>query len=270
MSAQGDARLRCGPRTDVLRGTRMAVVVGSLTVAIAHVGARLIVAGSRTTLGVIVKVVNPWKPARGETVAAPATEQGRRSRALIVDAAATLMYERGVRATSVDDVLAAAGAGKSQLYHYFQSKADLVSAVIQRQLDAVLAQQNALEHADSWAGIEAWTAQILAIQSAPGGPFPCPLGTLAAELLHEETHRPVLDAAFHRWEAPLARGLQAMKDRGDLIEAADPPRLATATIATLQGGYLLAQVHRDLGPLEGALSDAVIQLRRWSSETPAS
>ena len=71
----------------------------------------------------------------------PVTERGRRSRAAIIDAAATLMYQRGVGLTTLDDVLAAAGAGKSQLYHYFDSKADLVAAVIERQLEMVLAQQ---------------------------------------------------------------------------------------------------------------------------------
>ncbi len=48
------------------------------------------------------------------------------SRARIVEAAAALMYERGVRGATVDEVLAAADAGKGQFYHYFQSKEELV------------------------------------------------------------------------------------------------------------------------------------------------
>ena len=90
----------------------------------------------------------------------PATARGRRVRALIIDAAATLMYQRGVGATSLDDVLAAAGSGKSQLYHYFVDKADLVRAVVERQSHIVLAQQPLIHSADSWAGIDAWAEQI--------------------------------------------------------------------------------------------------------------
>src|SRR5271167_1162266 len=112
----------------------------------------------------------------------PVTERGRRTRALIVDAAATLMYQRGVSMTSLDDVLAAAGSGKSQLYHYFGSKADLVAAVIERQLELVLAEQPSLQRIESRDGIDAWAAEILHAQSAPGGTFACPLGTIAAEL----------------------------------------------------------------------------------------
>lgn len=198
----------------------------------------------------------------------PVTERGRRTRALIIDAAATLMYQQGVSMTSLDDVLAAADSGKSQLYHYFDSKADLIAAVIQRQLQLVLARQPKLQQIDSWDGIEAWAAEILQAHSAPGGPFACPLGTIAAELKNDETFRPLLDAAFRQWEAPLARGLQVMQDRGELVADADPRRLATAVIAALQGGMLLARVRGDITPLRDALDSAIAQLHRREAAVP--
>lgn len=37
------------------------------------------------------------------------TERGQRTRAAIIDVAATLMYQNGVSGTSVDDILAASG-----------------------------------------------------------------------------------------------------------------------------------------------------------------
>lgn len=199
----------------------------------------------------------------------PVTQRGRRTRAAIIDAAATMMYERGVAMTSLDDVLAAAGSGKSQLYHYFNGKADLIAAVIERQLELVLARQPGLQHIESWAGIEAWAADILRAHAAPGGPFACPLGTIAAELKNDDTFRPLLDAAFRQWEAPLARGLQKMQDRGELAAEADPAQLATATIGALQGGMLLARVRGDLAPLRDALGGAVAYLRVWERKAPA-
>jgi len=171
--------------------------------------------------------------------------------------------------TSLDDVLAAAGSGKSQLYHYFDSKADLVTAVIDRQLELVLARQPALTHIESWDGIDAWVAEVLAAHSAPGGPFACPLGTMAAELKNDETFRPLLDDAFRRWEAPLARGLQTIQDRGEMNADAEPRRLASGVIAALQGGMLLARVRGDISPLRDALEGAVAQLRRYQAAPPA-
>jgi TetR/AcrR family transcriptional regulator, transcriptional repressor for nem operon len=54
----------------------------------------------------------------------PITRRGRASRERIVERAAELFAERGIAATTVDEVLAAAWAGKGQFYHYFRSRAD--------------------------------------------------------------------------------------------------------------------------------------------------
>ncbi|WP_236726131.1 TetR/AcrR family transcriptional regulator [Mycobacterium avium] len=82
------------------------------------------------------------------------------------------MYQRGVSAASLDDVLAAAGCGKSQLYHYFTDRSELVQAVIDRQLELILANQPALNKVDSWAGLRRWADQILDKHRVPGGPEP--------------------------------------------------------------------------------------------------
>jgi AcrR family transcriptional regulator len=73
--------------------------------------------------------------------ARPPAERGRRNREIIVAAAAELFRANGVWSTSVADVLARSGCGKCQLYHYFSNKDDLVSAVLEYQLDQFLAGQ---------------------------------------------------------------------------------------------------------------------------------
>ncbi len=193
----------------------------------------------------------------------PLTERGRRTRAAILDAAAVLVYQRGVRATSLDDVLAVAGCGKSQLYHYFDDKAELVGAVIDRQLEIVLAAQPGLMRIDSWATLEAWLAGIVQMHSVPGGPFACPLGKLAAELMDDEGFRPRVDAAFARWVGLLADGLRTMRENGALSADVDPDRLAANVIASLQGGMLVGRVRSDITPMRDAVDVARAQLRQW-------
>lgn len=195
----------------------------------------------------------------------PATERGRRSRAAIVDAAATMMYERGVGATSLDDVLAAAGCGKSQLYHYFDDKSDLVRAVIDRQLELILDAQPGIARVDSWAGLRRWADQIIEAHRVPGGPFACPLGSMAAELKNDESYVPSLDAAFNRWEGLLAGGLHKLRERGQLRRSADPDRLAQSLIAALQGGMLLARIHGNADILQDAVDNALATLRSKSA-----
>src|SRR2546430_2529688 len=60
----------------------------------------------------------------------PMTRRGRASRERIVKRAAELFAERGIAATTVDEVLAAAGAGKGQFYHYFRSRDELAAAAV--------------------------------------------------------------------------------------------------------------------------------------------
>ncbi|GAS93254.1 transcriptional regulator, TetR family [Mycolicibacterium canariasense] len=193
--------------------------------------------------------------------ALPATERGRRSRAAIVDAAAAAIYANGVAATSLDDVLTSAGCGKSQLYHYFSGKAELVRAVIERQLELVLDCQPEIHRVDSWAGLRRWVDQIVDMHRAPGGPFACPLGSLAAELKGDETYAESLALAFGRWESLLAAGLRKMRDRGQLPPGADPESLSRSILATLQGSMLLARVHGDVTIVSDAMDKALATMQ---------
>jgi TetR/AcrR family transcriptional repressor of nem operon len=194
----------------------------------------------------------------------PTTQRGRQSRARIVEAAADLVADRGVEGTGIDQVLAAAGASKSQLYHYFADKDDLVRAVIARRFDQVIAAQAPLlAKLDSWAAIRRWLDLWLG-QTEATGHHGCPIGTLANELAdRDDAARADLAACFATWEGYLVDGLTRMRQRGDLAPNADPRQLATAVFASLQGGLLLAKTHKDVEPLRVALDAAYAHLRSF-------
>ncbi len=59
------------------------------------------------------------------------TKKGERRRAAIVAAAADLFRERGFRATSLDDIGAAAGVSGPAIYQYFGSKHELLSMLVE-------------------------------------------------------------------------------------------------------------------------------------------
>lgn len=189
------------------------------------------------------------------------TARGRRARDTIIDAACALVYDDGVAATSVDHVLAASGTGKSQFYHYFAGKQDLLAAVIGRQLDRVLASQPRLEGLSTWRDFDQWAADVVALHTTPAGPLACPLGCLVGELDSEPALARALDDAYRRWEAPLAAGLRTLRDNGELRTAADPDRLAASTMAALQGGLMLAHLRGDVTVLADALAMALDHLK---------
>src|SRR5260370_19548337 len=157
------------------------------------------------------------------------TAKGRSTRARIVQAAAELVAEKGAAAMSLDDVCERAHASRSQLYHYFDDRDDLVRAVINATTDSVLlAQDGLLDHLDTWTGIDRWFRALVTLQQdreARGG---CPIGSLVGQLAQRDPGaRENLADGFKRWEGHLRAGLQRMQASGRLPAPADPPALAT-------------------------------------------
>lgn len=183
-----------------------------------------------------------------------------------MEAAAELMYSNGIERTTLDEVLSHCGAGKSQLYHYFANKQDLVRAVIQLQLDRVLRSQPGLETLHSWKDFDAWGAELVARHSTPAGPLACRLGTFAGEVDPDPQLRGILEQAFRVWEDRLCDGLERLKDHGELIVAADTRELASAVMAAVQGGILLSRLRRDPAPLKAAMAMALLHLRQFRSD----
>src|SRR5258707_2615317 len=107
------------------------------------------------------------------------TARGATTRARIVEAAANLIYAHGVERTSLDDVMAATGVSKSQLYHYFADKDALVLEVIARQTERVLdAQRPHLEALDSLPALKAWRDTIVRLNRGAAGKG-CPQGPMS-------------------------------------------------------------------------------------------
>jgi AcrR family transcriptional regulator len=195
----------------------------------------------------------------------PVTNKGRATRDRILDTATTLVFEHGVAGTTLDDVRKAAKVSKGQLYHYFADKDDLVHAVIDRTIQQVLDAQPQLANLSTWTAIAAWFDDLVQLQierHAVGG---CPIGSLAGELAETDTQaRAELAAGYDRWETPLRQGLERMRAEGKLRRGADPVRLATATLAAIQGGLVLTQARRDPQQLRIALDAAYAYLRSFA------
>jgi AcrR family transcriptional regulator len=187
------------------------------------------------------------------------TRKGAETRDRIVVAAAELMFEHGVSGTTLEHVRDAAAVSSSQIYHYFADKDALIRAVIAYQSETIVGGQEPMfAQLDTVEGFQDWRDFLVAHQRQLGCRGGCPLGSLGSELA--ETNpiaRADVAAALLRWESGIRSGLQAMADSGRLCEGADPDKLATTTLAALQGALLLTQMQRDTTPLEVAL-DTVI------------
>jgi len=198
------------------------------------------------------------------------TAKGRATRDRIVSVAAQLMSERGVAGTSLSDVQTTAGVGASQVYHYFGDKESLIRAVIAHNTESVLdTVRPQTDRLDSMQALRAWRDVLVATMRQRHCEVGCPLGSLVAQLAEGFPDcRGDLVQGFDQWETAVREGLEAMYERGDLRRSADPARLAVAILAAVQGGTLLAHLHRDPAPLETALDEALDRIEDLRPRRP--
>ena len=196
----------------------------------------------------------------------PKTGRGRASRERIVERAAELFAERGIAGTSLDEVLAAAAAGKGQFYHYFRGRDDLVEAAVAHRCAQVLAGlTQALASVSTLAELERALAGFAAGFEQMGLPG-CPIGTLAAEVAgRNEAARVQAAAGLDAWERLFADALGRMRERGELRPDAAPQVLATALLASIEGGMVLSQARKDPATLHIAVEAGLGQVRAFLS-----
>jgi TetR/AcrR family transcriptional repressor of nem operon len=183
----------------------------------------------------------------------------------IVHAAADLMYVKGVHTTTLDDVRAATGTSKSQLYRHFPDKDALVHAVIALRGQQVMERETQhLGRFSSFSGLVRWRNALIQASALQHGAYGCALGSMASELAdQDEQARALLAGLLTTWEGLIAAGLRRMQLKGTLKPDADPDKLAVSLMASLQGGYLLANTAHDVRPMEVSLDSALEHLRSY-------
>lgn len=197
------------------------------------------------------------------------TPKGRAMRDRIVGSAAELVFARGARETSLDEVRFAVGASKSQLYHYFGDKDELLNAVIGFQGSRIIeAQQPELDAIDSVASLRRWRDKLVKLSDTHGRIGGCPIGSLANELAgHSEDHRRALAIQFDHWAELIEAGLLRMQATDGLDPSLDAKALSLTILTAVQGGLLLAKLQRSSLALVAAL-DEIINCLEKNSKRP--
>jgi TetR/AcrR family transcriptional regulator, transcriptional repressor for nem operon len=195
------------------------------------------------------------------------TARGAKTRARIVAAAADLMYIRGVGGTTLDDVLAASGVSKSQLYHHFDGKDALVRAVIDHIGERVIERErDALGHVSTIPGLRRWRDALVQNNALRHGAYGCALGGLATEVSdHDDLARQALSQLFTEWQGLLTGVLRRLQDGGALAPEASIDQLATGLMGAVQGGYMLAQTARDVTPMATSIDMALAHIESLSA-----
>lgn len=181
--------------------------------------------------------------------------KGQETRERIAARAAELFNTKGYGGTAIADVMAAADLEKGGIYRHFASKDELALAAFDyaagivrgRVTTAVAGASDAAELL--LAVVEVFRGYV----SAPPLPGGCPILNTAVE--SDDSHpalRARAQSVLHELHDLLRSAAAQGVARGELRPEADPERLATLIIATMEGAVMLSRVMNDPNPLHWA------------------
>jgi TetR/AcrR family transcriptional regulator, transcriptional repressor for nem operon len=168
------------------------------------------------------------------------------------------MQKTSYCATGLNDVLALAGVSKGSFYHYFTSKEEFGSAVLQRYLDSELSRATKVLRVSTVAPIKRLRQYFEELSSmyGPDGDMSggCLLGNLSQEMAnHSDLMQQSLQEGFRLRQIAIDAVLKEAIVCGDLPERANTPEIASFTLNSYEGALLRAKAERSEAPY-GCLS----------------
>ena len=178
------------------------------------------------------------------------------TRERLLHSAMKLFAEKGYLSTSVADILHEADAHSGSLYHFFPTKQDVLTAVLDTYRQGI----EPMLIAPAWRGVSDPVERIFALLSAyrrmlvdTGCLYGCPIGSLALEL-HEPDPpvRQLLAANFDSWVSHVKACLEDARER--FPAGTDLRSLAVFVLTVMEGGVMQSRTHRTLEAFDAGVA----------------
>ena len=161
------------------------------------------------------------------------------ARERLVESTRELLWERGYVGTSPKAIQQRSDAGQGSMYHHFSGKHDLALAAIRRNVADLVARMEG-DLGGPGTATDRVTRYMRRERAALRG---CPVGrlTMDPDVMADPGLRRPVEEAFAAVRARLAPVIGEGRENGELDPSVDPEATATALVAVLQGGYVLAR-----------------------------
>lgn len=161
------------------------------------------------------------------------------TRERLIESTRALLWERGYVGTSPKSIQQLAEVGQGSMYHHFSGKEELARVAIERTAEEMRAGVETLL-SGTGTTLERISAYLRRERDVLKG---CPIGRLTQdpEVMATPTLREPVEETFGWLRARLADVVREGVEAGELNPAIDPVTTASAIVAALQGGYVLAR-----------------------------
>ena len=181
--------------------------------------------------------------------------KGEATRARVLEVARTLINQKGFRNTTINDVIAATGVQKGNLYFHFSNKEDLAISILQKvEIEFFDFMAENLIGANALEKLSNFFDAILHKHRSTGFVGGCIVGNIALEMSEHNTRfAGIVKRVFQRWAGEICTLIEEAHASG-LFKSDIPPSVLSKTIvATLEGGIMMSRVSKDETDLESCL-----------------
>lgn len=185
--------------------------------------------------------------------------KGERTREHILGEASRLIQRKGIGATSVGEILAAAGVHKGSLYFHFQDKEEIGREVIRQAAARFLSFiDRSLAGMTPGEALDNFFAAALKYHRSTGFVGGCMFGNTALETSDTDPGLAALvDEVFVAWIDRIARVIADGQESGEFRGDVPAHDLAQQVVATLEGGIMLSRLRKK----EASLSTCIESLK---------
>ena len=189
--------------------------------------------------------------------------KGQATRESLVQAAARLARIKGFDRTSVQEVMAEAGAGKGSFYHHFESKDALGLAVLERERASFMEMLDACFNEEKGAdALECFFQSSLEAHSGKGLTGGCLWGNTALEMSDTNpAYVGPVNEVFREWTGKLQQMIREAQAGGRIREDLPDSDLALLVVAAIEGGIMMSRLRKDEAPMRSCLDLLRLLLR---------
>jgi TetR/AcrR family transcriptional regulator, transcriptional repressor for nem operon len=196
--------------------------------------------------------------------------KGELTRAKIIDQATQVFHRKGFLSTTINDLLAATGTTKGNLYFHFSSKEDVAAEVLRQAHEGFRHfLESSLDGPTPGAKLDNFFRQALERNRSKGFVGGCLFGNTALEASDNAPQLAALVAeVFSEWIGTLQEIIAAAQATGEVrcdLPAAD---LAGFVVSALEGAIMLSRLNKREEPLAGVLNTLRSMLDLRIAESP--